>query len=723
MMIVKRLNTTTFGIDPRQVDVQRLVDVVDAQMIAGRTTAHINVELAIQAALKASDINPAYLWIAAHLAVAELHKTVNPRFSDSVRRISDGASQDVVDEDFIDVVKNHGQVLDSAIVHMRDYDLTYDMLKNLEQRSLGRSGSQISERPQHMYMRMALAMHLSEIPRVQATYELLSSRLVVHDSYVSVFSGTTELVRSSSCSISVSDSDVKELYDAVAKCVFAVRRGGTVAISAQGIACAGRNAICHHRESSVGMWTMLKFLEVAISFARCAHDKRADVVNVCLEPWHIDIRSVVEFNNMHRHELADQRSITITLSLPDIFMARVDEDSDWSLFCPKDVPDLLRLKGHHFETAYTQYESSSVHRVTVRARELWNLMLRSQIITGGPSVIFRDNINGKSNLTETPASCHADLQDGTVDLLADDDQLHPRNRASIALPLFVTRDAVFDFEKLHQVVKETVCNLNRILDASIPRLEASMDRNQEFRAISIGIHGLADVFTALRLAYESPEAAALNVRIAETMYHGALESSCDLAEQFGPYAAFARSPLANGIFQYDFWDVTPSDHFDWDHLHSRIRASGVRNATLIAVGPGMLEDTPTGFTQSTDPFTSNVLADGVICPWLVQELVGLGLWNEVTRSVQQIPLLPDEVKAIYRTAWEIDPKNVLKLALDRAPFTCNTQGLSLHLESPDVDRLGELMMRAWSMGDSSFDEEDTDREMSFDDVILSSSSS
>lgn len=300
-------------------------------------------------------------------------------------------------------------------------------------------------------------------------------------------------------------------------------------------------------------------------------------------------------------------------------MRRVDEDGDWSLFCPKNVPELLNSSGRSFEDAYRRYESSDIPRIKIKARELSQMMMRSLILTGGPSIVFKDSVickiyfgqctrtaqlntlAGKTNLTETFPCSQADLRTGMIDTLGEDAELFPRNHASLTLPLFVTRDGSFDFPGFHRATKETVYALNKILDISMPHLSTIMDRNKDFRAIGVGINGLADVFTAMRLPYESLEAAELNITIAETMYHAALEASNDLAAIDGPYASFTRSPLRNGIMQFDFWEVTPSDRYDWATLCDRIRTTGVRNATLIAIGSGGGSELLSGFTRSTNP--------------------------------------------------------------------------------------------------------------------------
>ncbi|KAJ6510113.1 ribonucleotide reductase [Mycena vitilis] len=720
-----------------------LVEAVEMRIRNGVTTTRIS-EFAIQAAIECASMHPAYSWVATHIEIANMHKTIKPLFSESVAGLQTNENT-FFSQMFLGVVEQHRHVLDSAIVHLRDYDHTF--IRKLQDRFLGRKDGRIVERIQHLYMRMAVAIHLDDIKRVLMTYELLSSRQINLDSFTSMYAGTTEKFKTSCYSTSFSSSDMHDMYDAVARAVFAVRGGATVAIAAQGVPCTGRHVTAVHPENNVGIYTMLRFTEGAIAFARKNEDRRTDLVNVTIEAWHIDVRSFVDFHSMHQSELSDQKSITTTISIPDIFMARVDDGSDWSLFCPRNVPELLNLRGQHFDDAYRRYEASVVPRVTVKAKDLWNLITLSIFLAGGPTVIFKDSVNGKNNLTEISPSCHSDLRTGMVDVLGDDDDLYPRNHASLALPLFVTRDNQFDFDRLHYVAREAVYILNSALDASMPELVSLLDHNKDYRCIAIGIHGLADVFAAMRLPFDSTEAADLNVRIAETMYHGALEASWELAALHGPHQHFDRTPLSNGILQYDFWDVQPTGRYDWKVLTDLIRENGVRNASLIAIGPGRGTTWASGFTDSTEPLPSNVLDGNILCPWLVEDLTKLGIWTDNMRedivttkgSIQHIPTIPVDIKAIYRTAWEIDPNVIIKMALGRAPFVCQSQSISFHIESPTTDSIGDLLMRAWSCGlkcgihklHTRFPEhngtgssyEDTDREMSFEEVAPSSNSS
>ncbi|KAJ7154304.1 ribonucleotide reductase [Mycena crocata] len=507
-------------------------------------------------------INPIYGWIAAHIEVDKMHKIIRPEFSAAVRpplkhhpytKFRAGPGKRLLSKSFLDAVEKHHKVLDSAIIHKRDYNLTYANVKDMQNRFLGRRAGVVVERIQHMYMRVAVAMHLDDLPNVLATYELLSSGYAVHDSFLPLYLGTTERFLSSSFSMSLTNCDVQDVFDAVAKTVFAVRRGARVGIAAHAIPCNGKQVISSRTSHlDIGLWPLMKLLEGALAFARRADDRRSDTVNLCIPAWHIDARSALEFNNLHQHELSDQRGITMSFSLPDIlYHGRVDDDAQWTLFCPRDVPDLLHLTGRDFDLAYACYESSSVPCVKIRAKDLWGMILRSLIVTGGPSILFADTINGKSNLTDTDPSCHADLRTGMIDHLGDEDELYPRNKASIALHLFVTHDGLLDYPKLHQVTKATVFNLNRMVDKTLPHLSALLDTNKEYRAIAIGFHGLSDVFSSMRVPYDSLEAADISVRIAETMYHAALEASCELAEIDGPYDAYYRSPMSDGILQYD----------------------------------------------------------------------------------------------------------------------------------------------------------------------------
>ncbi|KAJ7178788.1 hypothetical protein C8R43DRAFT_942388 [Mycena crocata] len=552
-----------------------------------------------------------------------MHKATKPEFSDSIRAFRNGqyinqqrkipsrlmtTTGDIFySRAFTEAVRKHSAALNDAIVHLRDYDLPYAL----------------------------------------ATYELLSSRQISLDEITSLHAGTAGKLQTSTFSMSLSNAPVLDMYEAIVKCAIAARDGAKVGIAAQGVPCSGRVGPCIHDKVDIGIWPLMRFLEAAVSFGKRPQQECTDMVNVTIEPWHKDARACIEFNNVHQNDLSDQRSVTATMGIPDIFMGRVDDDADWSMFCPRDVPDLLKLTGQEFDEAYTRYEESNTPRTTMKAKELWYMILRSMILTGGPAIVFKDNLNGKNNVTDAPPSCYSNLRTGVIDMLGDDDDLYPRIHAAIHLPLFLSRGAKFDFNRLHQVTKETVYILNKAMDASLPDLITMVDRNVDFRAIAIGQNGLADVFVAMKIPYESLEAAELNVNIAETIYHGALEASCELAERDGAYEHFQGSPLAQGIMQYHFWDAKPSDAYDWALLNHRIQRSGVRNATLIAIGPGeagtkhldsfpqqtqcqgklSVLKTPTRAKANPCALNSNIIEGSRISPWLVQELTNIGLWD------------------------------------------------------------------------------------------------
>ncbi|KAJ7683370.1 ribonucleotide reductase large subunit, partial [Mycena rosella] len=569
----------------------------------------------------------------------------------------------------------------------------------------------IIERIQHMFMRVAVTIHLDDIPSVLSTYTLLSSRQIAQDPLMSLYAGTTTQSRTTAYTTSFFNLDLEKLYGAVADCAFAIRNGGRVAISAQNVLCGGRKV-----PLNIGLWALLKLLDSAISLARRTTDTRQDVANLVIQPWHLDIRSALEYHTMHQHDLCDQKCISLTLSVPDIFMSRVESDGDWSLFCPRQVPDLLTTKGQFFERTYIAYEASHVPRVKIRAREIWSIILRAITVTGGPSIIFKDSVDGKTNVPDLPpGSQHGDLRSGVIDSLGTGLELSPCNHVAISLPLLITRERTFDFDKLYQLTKNVVVILNKVHDSTVASMTEKADLIKDYHPIAIGVQGLADVFTALRMPYDSPAAGALNIRIAETMYFAALDASCDLAEKHGPYPAYSRSPLARGIMQFDMWHQNPSStHLDWTELRARIQTFGVRNSLLIAIRP---QDVCSAFSNCTHPLyrdhwqstrltgDSN-MHDQVVSPWLVQELIALRLWSDSMReriisaggSVQDIEGIPTDVKRIYRTAWEIDPECTIRMAIQRAPYVCHTDSISLHLESPTPNLVGELLMSSWASG-------------------------
>ncbi|KAJ7730775.1 ribonucleotide reductase [Mycena metata] len=725
----------------------RLVDAVDVELeslenkwVTGITSQNIE-EIAIQAALRSAPVSYAYIWIAAHLEVSQMHKSLHPSFSKGIEAARDSAGKHLLQDELRNVVADHREALDEAVVHLKDFDHTYDMIRDMQARYILRNGSALIERVQNMFMRVAVAIHMDDLPGVLATYGLLSARKIILDPFAYLNAGSSSKPASSTTALSFMDAGVDGAYDVIAKCVLAVRSGGRVALSAHDIPCAGKEGACRHPDRNIGLWPMMRLLDGAIGVAREPGDRRTDVVNVCVEPWHVDVLGLLEFLVLHRNGVSDQKSITVTLSVPDIFMVRVEEDGPWSLFCPADTPGLLDLCGESFEEAYIRYETSGVRRTPISARALWDTIIGAILSTDGPTIIYKDSTNDKSNVPMLRGARHADLRNGMINTTGVGNFLASRNHASIALPLLVTRSGTFDFGQLRDAVHQATIILNKLLDAGV-----AADQDREFRAIAIGVHGLADVFAAIRMPYDSMEASSLNIRIAETVYYAALEASCDLAELHGPYPAFQQSPMAKGRYQFDLWNTQPSRHFNWDTLKAKIARFGVRNSVLTSVAPGNCLDSFSGYTDSVEPPSSNILAEGIVCPWLVRELQDAGLWSDVMKdaitkengSIQAIDAIPADTKSIYRTAWEIDPETIVRMALDRAPFVCQNDSLSFHLESPTANRVGELLMRTWAAGlktgahaiytrytaHSSKETsscEDDDGEMSFDELLSGSS--
>ncbi|KAJ6507239.1 hypothetical protein C8R47DRAFT_1209165 [Mycena vitilis] len=654
---------------------------VQEKIRPGMTTESVE-ELSIQSALRSAHLNEAYCRIAGRLEINKMRRVLHPHFSANLRLFRTETGEYTLSRRFLDVVEEHHEALDQAIVHGRDLDHTYYAIRDIQHQSLAREGGSVLERIQHMFMRTAIAIHMDDIPNVLATYDLISSRRIVHDTFLARNAGLVGKPLSSISTLALLDMDVHDVYDAIGQCVLVTRVGGRVAICATAVPCNRRNPLCLH--DKIGVRPTLNLLEGALSFTRRPDDIGTNLANVSIEPWHIDIHSILEFVNSHKEGLREQKSITVTLSVPDIFMARVENNESWTLFCPNDVPNLIdgTLEAKGFEDAYSKYEDSNLSRIKIQARDLWSVILTTIVATGGPSILFKDSINGKSNVTSSSQRFHADTGTGAIDMVTTH-KLSGHDHASVTLPLFVTAATTFDFGRLRKCTSDLVINMNKILDARFAA--PSEDCNRNFRVIAIGINGFADVLAALRLPYASPEAASLNGRIMETMYYAGMDASCYLAEKDGPYEAFQDSPLAKGKFQFDLWNAKPSDFFDWDDLRSRVKRYGVRNAAILAIAPGSCPGSVTGYTGSVDPFMSNLDGD-VVYPWLVKELDALGLWSDDMRriivngrgTIQHIDSIPEDVKEIYRTAWEIDPETLV--------------------QNPQPEQLGELLMRAWASG-------------------------
>jgi ribonucleoside-diphosphate reductase alpha chain len=506
------------------------------------------------------------------------------------------------------------------------------------------------------------------------------------------------------------DDSIPGIFETLKQCAEISKSAGGIGLSIHNVRAKG-SYIKGTNGKSNGIVPMLQVFNNTARYVDQGGGKRKGAFAMYLEPWHADIFDFLDLKKNHGKEEQRARDLFYALWVSDLFMQRVEQDADWSLFCPHEAPGLYDSWGDAFERLYTDYERKGLARRTVKARQLWKHIVDSQIETGTPYILYKDHANRKSNQQNLGTIRSSNLCAEIIEYTSPD-EIAVCNLASIALSRFVFRGE-FDFAKLHQVTKVVTRNLNKIIDINYYPVEQARNSNLRHRPIGIGVQGLADAFMKLHYPFESPEARLLNQAIFETMYHAAVEASCELAEQHGPYETFAGSPLSKGQFQFDLWGATPTNRYDWDALRQRVMKSGTRNSLLLALMPTASTSQILGNTECFEPITSNIYSRRVLSgefvvvnKYLVNDLAQLGLWNEHMKnqliaaggSVQNIAEIPAHLKEVYKTVWEIKQKAVIDLAADRGPYICQSQSLNIYMREPSYSKLSSMQFYAWQQG-------------------------
>jgi ribonucleoside-diphosphate reductase alpha subunit len=623
----------------------------------------------------------------------------------------------------------HADELDGAIVHARDFEYDYFGFKTLEKSYLLKMHGKIAERPQLMLMRVAVGIHGSDIAAVIETYNYLSGRYFTHAT-PTLFNAGTPMPQMSSCFLlAMKDDSIDGIYDTLKNCAVISKYAGGIGISIHNIR-AAQSYIRGTNGTSNGIVPMLRVFNNTARYVDQGGGKRKGSIAIYLEPWHADVMSFLELRKNHGNESDRARDLFYALWIPDLFMERVKANGTWSLMCPNECPGLADTWGDAFVALYEQYEREGRVRQTIKAQTLWFAILDSQVETGTPYMLFKDACNRKSNQQNLGTIKCSNLCTEIVEYTAPDEAA-VCNLASIALPMMIqhsssggssnssphpdaaTNPPVFDFDLLKTVTEVATKNLNKIIDRNFYPIPEAQTSNMRHRPIGIGVQGLADVFQILKLSFDSPAARQLNKDIFETIYYGACSASCELAEQLGPYESYAGSPASQGRLQYDLWNVTPSDRWDWAALKERIAQHGLRNSLLVAPMPTASTAQILGNNESTEPFTSNmynrrVLAGEftVVNKHLLRELTSLNLWTESVRnriiadngSIQGVLEIPKTIRDVYRTVWEIPQKSILEMSADRGPYICQSQSLNVHIADPDSSKLTSMHFYAYKLG-------------------------
>ena len=569
---------------------------------------------------------------------------------------------------------------------------------------------QVAERPQHMVMRVAVGIHKEDIASAIETYNLMSERWFTHATPTLFNAGTPKPQMSSCFLLTVKDDSIDGIYDTLKSCAKISQSAGGIGLSIHNIRATG-SYIRGTNGTSNGIIPMLRVFNDTARYVDQGGGKRKGSFAIYLEPWHADIYEFLDLRKNTGKEEARARDLFTAMWTPDLFMKRVEENSTWSLFCPNEAPGLADCWGAEFEALYTRYEQEGKARKTIQARELWTAIIDSQIETGNPYMLYKDACNSKSNQQNLGTIKSSNLCTEIIEYTAPD-EIAVCNLASIALPRFV-EDGKFDHQKLFDITYVITKNLNKIIDRNYYPVAEARNSNMRHRPIGIGVQGLADAFILMRFPFDSPEAVQLNKEIHETIYYASMTASKDLAKKDGPYESFPGSPVSKGIFQFDMWNVTPSPRWEWDILKEEVKEHGVRNSLLLAPMPTASTSQILGNNECFEPYTSNIYSRRVLSgefvivnKHLLKDLVKLGIWNDSLKnkiiiangSVQNINEIPDNVKALYKTVWEISQKVIINMAADRGAYICQSQSLNLFVQDANFAKLSSMHFYGWKAG-------------------------
>lgn len=713
--ITSRIKKLCYGLNMDFVDPVCITLKVISGIYSGVTTVELD-NLAAETAATMTTDHPDYGILAARLAISNLHKETKKHFSEVVSDLHNIINQftkkreSMISEFHYNIVMKHKDRLDSAIVYDRDFKYNYFGFKTLERSYLLKINHKVAERPQHMLMRVAVGIHGEDIDAVINTYNLLSEKYFTHAS-PTMFSAATPRPQLSSCFlVAMKDDSIEGIYDTLKQCALISKSAGGIGvhvhcIRAKGTYIAGTNGI------SNGLVPMLRVYNNTARYVDQGGNKRPGAFAVYLEPWHADVFEFLDLKKNTGKEEVRARELFYALWIPDLFMKRVEKNENWSLMCPHNCPGLADCWGEEFEALYEKYEEEKRYVKQVRAQVLWKAIVEAQVETGTPYMLYKDSCNRKSNQKNLGTIKCSNLCTEIVEYTSPD-EVAVCNLASIAVNMFV-ENKTFNFQKLKQVTKTVTQNLNKIIDVNFYPVPEAKNSNVKHRPIGIGVQGLADAFVLMRFPYESEEAILLNQQIFETIYYGALEASCELAEKEGAYSSYDGSPASQGILQYDMWDKTPTDLWDWTALKEKIAKHGLRNSLLLAPMPTASTAQILGNNESFEPFTSNIYQRRVLSGefqvvnhHLLTDLTQADLWDEDMKnliihnngSIQNIEKIPKKIRDLYKTVWEISVKTTIQMAADRGAFIDQSQSFNIHVAEPNYGKLTSIHFYAWKMG-------------------------
>ncbi len=717
------------------VNLSRVTRDVASQMYDGMKTYELD-ELSAQICASLCTEHPDYGTLASRIIISNHHKNTSPSFSEVIRNLYEnknihGEPAPLVSNELYEIVMENCDKLNSYIDYERDYKFDYFGFKTLEKSYLIRLKTytpesskeermnlkgKIVERPQHLLMRVALGIHGTALKLALETYDLMSQKYFIHATPTLFNAGTPRPQLSSCFLLAMKEDSIDGIYSTLRDCALISKWAGGIGLHIHNV--RAKNSIINGTNGiSNGIVPMLRVFNNTARYVDQGGGKRNGSIAIYLEPWHADIQDFLLLRKNHGNEEDRARDLFYAMWVSDLFMERVKANGDWSLFCPNECPGLPDCYGDKFKELYEKYEKEGRAKKTIKAQELWIQILESQIETGTPYICYKDASNRKSNQQNLGTIKSSNLCTEIIEY-SNSEEFAVCNLASIGLSNYVIHNedgtTEFDWDKLLNVSRIVTRNLDKVIDVNFYPVPETKRSNMRHRPIGIGVQGLADVFAMMKMPFDSPEAAALNSRIFETIYFGALTESNQIASEKGTYETYKGSPMSKGILQFDMWDEKPEKlHYDWELLREKIKVTGVRNSLLLAPMPTASTSQILGNNECFEPFTSNIylrrtLAGEfvVVNRHLIRECIKLGIWNNDMKnkiianngSVQNIPEIPEDMKPIYKTAWELKNKILINMAADRGKFICQSQSLNLFMEAPNFNNLSAMHFYSWKKG-------------------------
>ena len=716
--ILEKLSSLSNGLDTNWVDAANLTKLTIEGLYDGVTTRELD-QLAAETAASLASHHPDYSKLAARICVDDLHRSTKATFSEVVTDLREfidpesGEHAPLISQEVYDIIMNNKATLDNYIDYDRDFNYDYFGFKTLERSYLLKLNGEVAERPQHMLMRVAVGIHHEDIEKALETYDLMSQGFFTHATPTLFNSGTPTPQMSSCFLLTMQDDSLVGIYDTLKQCALISKSAGGIGLSIHHIRSKGSYIKGTNGESN-GIVPMLRVFNDTARYVDQGGGKRKGSIAIYLEPWHPDIIQFLDLRKNHGKEELRARDLFYALWTPDLFMERVEQNADWSFFCPNECPGLQDAYGEEFKELYESYEAQGLARETVPARTVWDKVVEAQIETGTPYMLYKDSANMKSNQKNLGTIRSSNLCTEIMEYTSKD-EVAVCNLASIALPRFVNQETKqFDFQKLYDVTYHVTGNLNRVIDVNYYPVEEARNSNMRHRPIGLGVQGLADTFAMLGMAFESDTAKALNKEIFETIYFASCTASKDAAIVEGPYSSFKGSPASQGILQFDLWNMNDhSGRWDWESLKSEIIEHGMRNSLLLAPMPTASTSQILGNNECFEAFTSNLYVRRTLSgefvvtnKHLIKDLIDLGLWSlemkdEILRhkgSIQAIAGIPDHIKELYKTTWEIKQKNVIDMAADRGAYIDQSQSMNIHMIDANPAKVTSMHFYGWKKG-------------------------